>query len=115
MKTLETRIMIYTSLYKEMCDFYQNTLGFSIKITFEHGTMFDTGSSIIEIFEDIQASQTLLKLSMEVSSVLDIWDRLSQRSQISHILRFNHWGDTSFGVLDPAGNELIFFSSGKFV
>lgn len=115
MKTLETRIMIYTSNYLDLLQFYKEVLGFSEKVLFESGVMLDTGSSIVELFDRSDLPKTLIKLSFEVENSLVFWNKIKDKVNISHELRYNSWGDTSFGILDPDGNELIFFTKRKLI
>jgi uncharacterized glyoxalase superfamily protein PhnB len=115
MQTTETRIMIYTSKYFELLQFYKEVLGFREKVLFETGIMLDSGSSIVELFDRPDLSKTQIKLSFEVENSLVFWDKIKDKVHISHELRFNPWGDTSFGVFDPDGNELIFFTKSKLI
>ena len=115
MITLETRIMIYSSNYSKLCTFYQEILNFKTRESFDNGIMLETGSSIIEIFDSPDTLKTIIKLSLEVENVLEAWDKIQNAAKICHTLRFNSWGDTSFGILDPDENELIFFSKGSFI
>jgi predicted enzyme related to lactoylglutathione lyase len=117
MKIQEFRLKIYVRDFETMKNFYELTLGFSIKHSWDHspnnkGIMFDTGAGIIEL---LVAGENYVPtrgcdVSLQVQEVKLLWNNLKNHCTIIHGLRNNPWGDHSFCIADPEGFRITFFS-----
>ena len=74
--------------------------------------MFDVGNVTLELlspekeFVPLQGSG----VSLEVKDVHKLWDNIKDKANIIFKIRNNEWGDTSFGISDPDGYQITFFT-----
>lgn len=109
--------MVTSSKRKELTNFYIDELKFSIIQEFSSGVMIDLGSAILEIFDprEDRSYPDKFSLSLMVANVAELWNELKSNVNIAHELRHNNWGDSSFGIVDPEGNNLVFFSPDNLI
>ena len=116
----EARLHIYVSKMDEMVRFYNQILEFPVVRYWRYsdgdGTMLDIGGNIIELFSKGRKNYSNknyygnVSISIRVRDVNKTYDRFCKKNiQISK-LETNDWGDSSFSVIDPEGNRLVFFS-----
>ena len=116
----EARIHIYVSDMKEMVRFYNKILEFPVVRYWRYsdgdGTMLDIGGNIIELFSKGKRNYSNknyygnVSLSIRVKDVNKTYDKFCTKNiQISELVS-NDWGDSSFNLIDPEGNRLVFFS-----
>ena len=79
--------------------------------------MFNVGGATLEfmwpIEDGIKDISTGSGLSLAVDDVSVLYSELKDNTTISHELRDNPWGDTSFGIIDPEGYKISFFTKHK--
>jgi catechol 2,3-dioxygenase-like lactoylglutathione lyase family enzyme len=112
----EVRLKLYPVDFGRARDFYEHFLGFPMVHEWDtdkddQGVMFRVGPVILELLaakssEPIQG----VDVSLEIADVRKLWDKLKSYPKISHALRDNSWGDTSFALLDPEGFRITFFT-----
>ena len=72
--------------------------------------MFEIGDNIIEYFME-DSNPTTFAISIEVNDVDELWNRMRRHTDwVSFDIRDNPWGDRSFGLKDPNGSQIVFFS-----
>mgnify|MGYP003114798709 FL=1 len=116
----EARIHIYVSNMKEMVRFYNQIMEFPVVRYWRYsdgdGTMLDIGGNIIELFSKGRKNYSEKKfhgnvsLSMRVNDVCKLYGKFQKKNIELGELVENEWGDSSFAVIDPEGNRLVFFS-----
>ena len=116
----EARIHIYVSNMKEMVRFYNQIMEFPVVRYWRYsdgdGTMLDIGGNIIELFSKGRKNYSEKKfhgnvsLSMRVNDVCKLYEKFQKKNIELGELVENEWGDSSFAVIDPEGNRLVFFS-----
>jgi len=116
----EARIHIYVSDMKEMVRFYNQIMEFPVVRYWRYsdgdGTMMDIGGNIIELFSKGRRNYSDknyyggVSLSIKVRDVHKLYDRFCKKNIELGKLIENEWGDSSFAVIDPEGNRLVFFS-----
>jgi catechol 2,3-dioxygenase-like lactoylglutathione lyase family enzyme len=114
-KSSELRLMLYPKNFETTSKFYQNILGFPVLYKWNKnnskGIMFNTGSAVLEFLYPIKKKPTTgMRISLKVSNVKILWKKLKNKTEVVFPIRDNEWGDTSFSISDPDGNELIFFT-----
>lgn len=117
----EVRIHIYIKDTKETVKFYNKILEFPVvhywRSQGSEGTMLDIGGNIIELYNKNGTYHKYNKnyygnvsLSLRVPDVKKLYEKFSKKNIQIGELEDNSWGDTSFEIIDPEGNRLIFFS-----
>lgn len=116
----EARVHIYVSDMKEMVRFYNQIMEFPVVRYWRYsdgdGTMMDIGGNIIELFSKGRKNYSEKKfygnvsLSMRVNDVCKLYEKFQKKNIELGELIENEWGDSSFAVIDPEGNRLVFFS-----
>jgi uncharacterized glyoxalase superfamily protein PhnB len=116
----EARIHIYVSDMVEMVKFYNKILEFPVvrywRSTAGDGTMIDIGGNIIELFSKNKKNYSNknyfgnISLSMRVNDVEKTYKKFCSKNIEISELESNEWGDSSFHVIDPEKNRLVFFS-----
>ena len=116
----EARLHIYVSNMKEMVRFYNQIMEFPVVRYWRYsdgdGTMLDIGGNIIELFSKGRKNYSEKKfhgnvsLSMRVNDVCKLYEKFQKKNIELGELVENEWGDSSFAVIDPEGNRLVFFS-----
>ena len=116
----EARVHIYVSNMKEMVRFYNQIMEFPVVRYWRYsdgdGTMLDIGGNIIELFSKGRKNYSEKKfhgnvsLSMRVNDVCKLYEKFQKKNIELGELVENEWGDSSFAVIDPEGNRLVFFS-----
>lgn len=101
-------------------NFYGTLLGYPLIKSFgafdgtHSGILFDSGEGIFEFISYAGIEQNPvsngLQLSMQVANLHTLWKRLNGKVELLFPPRENSWGDWSFGVLDPFGMRMVFFS-----
>ena len=105
---------------KEMVRFWNKILEFPVVRYWRYdegdGTMISVGGNVIELFTKGRRNyynksfSGSVSLSLKVNDVHKMHDKLSRKNiKIGELVK-NSWGDTSFSVLDPEGNRIVFFS-----
>jgi len=118
MKINEFRLKLYPQDYYAQYRFYKEILGFTVKHEWDRddskGVMFDVGGTTLEFMwpvedglDDMAAGSGL---SLAVDDVRELYDELKDQVEIGHELRDNPWGDTSFGIVDPNGYKISFYT-----
>ena len=116
----ETRIHIYVSNMKEMVRFYNKIMEFPVVRYWRYadgdGTMIDIGGNIIELFTKNRRNYSdknyfgNVSVSIKVKDVNKTYDKfLKKNIKISELV-CNEWGDSSFSLIDPEENRIVFFS-----
>ena len=121
-KTKQFRFILYPTpeRFDALKGFYANYLGFPIIAEWDHpprGMTLNAGSAVIEILISravAPAKPEGASLSLDVDDVWALWEKIKDnREVINYELRDNSWGDTAFGILDPEGLQISFFSPTK--
>lgn len=117
MKTGEFRLKLYPKDFEIMRSFYTETLGFAIakewnRSEHDRGTMFDVGGTTLELLSPEEGYQQFsgFGLSIEVENVKSLWLTFQDKDFVTHALRHNEWGDTSFQISDPEGLKISLFT-----
>ena len=121
MKINEFRLKLYPEDFYKQRSFYKNVLGFNIIHEWDRedskGVMFNVGGTTLEFMwpveEGLEDISTGSGLSLEVDDVNALFDELKDKTTITHELRDNPWGDRSFGISDPHGYKISFFTKLK--
>ena len=110
----EIRVMTDVRDLASVRAFYTGLLGFAER---RHENipdwiaMFELGPGrVIEFFQEEQPKRPPVEISLEVADVRRLWERIREQAPIAFPLRHNDWGDTSFGLTDPVGGILVFFT-----
>ncbi|MCA9349136.1 VOC family protein [Candidatus Saccharibacteria bacterium] len=114
----EFRLKLYPADYYRQRNYYLNTLGFKITHEWDRqdskGVMFQIGGATLEFMwpveEGLKDIATGSGLSLEVEDVDSLYLKLKDDVSIGHELRNNPWGDRSFGIIDPEGYNISFFT-----
>lgn len=115
-KTSEFRLKLYPSNFGLVKEFYRDILKFPIVKQWDDGpdnkgVMFSTGVAIIELLStDHYVPVQGCGVSLRVADVVQLWGKFKDVDYIEHPLRENSWGDRSFGIKDPEGFKITFFS-----
>lgn len=117
MLTAEFRLKLYPKDFAVMRDFYATTLQFPImhewnRSASDRGTMFNIGGTTLELLSPEDKHQPFggFGLSLEVPDVQKLWKKFQNEDFITHALRHNAWGDTSFQIQDPEGLKISLFT-----
>jgi len=116
----EVRLHVYVSNMDNMTRFYNKILEFPVVKYWRHsdgdGTMISIGGNIVELFSKNKRNFSNknyygnISFSNRVRDVHKLHDKFSRKNIEISELEENKWGDTSFSVVDPEGNRLVFFS-----
>ena len=116
----EARIHIYVSDMKEMVRFYNQILEFPVVRYWRYsdgdGTMVDIGGNVIELFSKGKRNFSdknfygNVSLSIKVDNVCKLYEKFCKKNIKLGELISHEWGDSSFAIVDPEGNRLVFFS-----
>jgi len=116
----EARVHIYVSNMKEMVRFYNQIMEFPVVRYWRYsdgdGTMMDIGGNIIELFSKGRRNFSdksfygNVSLSIKVKDVCKLYEKFQKKNIKLGDLIENEWGDSSFAIIDPEGNRLVFFS-----
>lgn len=117
----EFRLKLYPEDFYKQRSFYKDVLGFEITHEWDRddskGVMFNVGGTTLEFMwpveEGLKDMATGSGLSLQVDNVSSLFYQLKDKVEISHELRDNPWGDTSFGIIDPHGYRISFFTKHK--
>ena len=121
MKVQEFRLKLYPKDFYAQRTFYMDVLGFEIIHEWDRedskGVMFNVGGTTLEfmwpIEEGLKDIATGSGVSLAVDDVHSLFEELNNTVQLAHKLRDNPWGDTSFGIVDPNGYKISFFTKTK--
>jgi uncharacterized glyoxalase superfamily protein PhnB len=116
----EVRVHIYVKNMQEMVRFYNKILEFPVVRYWRYsdgdGTQINVGGNLIELFSkgprnySNKAFYGNVSLSVKVSDVYKLYEKMQKKNiQIGELIE-NPWGDASFHITDPEGNRLAFFS-----
>ena len=116
----EVRVHIYVKNMEEMVRFYNKILEFPVVRYWRYsdgdGTQINVGGNLIELFSkgprnySNKAYNGNVSLSVKVSDVYKLYEKMQKKNiQIGELIE-NPWGDASFHITDPEGNRLAFFS-----
>jgi uncharacterized glyoxalase superfamily protein PhnB len=78
--------------------------------------MMDIGGNVIELFSKGRRNFSdknfygSVSLSIKVQDVCKLYEKFCKKNIKLGELVSHEWGDTSFKVIDPEGNRLVFFS-----
>ena len=116
----EVRLHIYVSNMKEMVRFYNQILEFPVVRYWRYsdgdGTQVDVGGNVIELFTKGKrnyANKSFygnVSVSIKVKDVHKLYEKFKKKNIEIGEMVDNPWGDTSFPLIDPEGNRLVFFS-----
>lgn len=115
--TLDIRIKLYPKNFDVVRSFYQDILKFSIikewnRSIEDRGVMFNAGNFTLELlshdgeFKEVQGCD----ISIEHENVVEYWESFKDTKHVVFELRDNEWGDSSFGIQDPEGFKITFFT-----
>tara|TARA_B100000212_G_scaffold9485_1_gene7003 strand:+ start:4237 stop:4764 length:528 start_codon:yes stop_codon:yes gene_type:complete len=116
----EVRLHVYVNNMKEMVRFYNQILEFPVVRYWRYsdgdGTQIDLGGNLIELFSKGKRNYSnknyygSVSVSIKVADVNKLYDKFCKKNITLGELIENPWGDSSFHVIDPEGNRLVFFS-----
>ena len=116
----EVRLHIYVSNMKEMVRFYNQILEFPVVRYWRYsdgdGTQVDVGGNVIELFTKGRRNYANknfygnVSVSIKVKDVHKLYEKFRKKNIELGEMVDNPWGDTSFPLIDPEGNRLVFFS-----
>ncbi len=116
-KVREFRLKLYPKDFYKVREFYKNILGYPVTHEWDHGenergVMFDTGEATLELLSPKSAHTQIqgVDISLEVGDVMKLWEYIQDKVDIEFEPRHNSWGDTSFGIRDPEGFQITFFT-----
>jgi len=115
----EFRLKLYPKDFYLVRKFYEENLGFDVVHDWDRteskGVMLNTGSAIIELLYpgDTYEESKGINLSLEVKDVNSLWEKFKNKDFIAYAIKHNSWGDTSFGIYDPEGFRITFFTQDK--
>ncbi len=116
-KVHEFRLKLYPKDFAKSRQFYGEILGFEQFHSWDRGTndqgaMFRVGNTTLELLTPEGEHQPYAGtgLSLEVEDVTALYRKLKDACALEHELRHNQWGDTSFGIYDPEGLQISFFT-----
>ncbi len=108
---------MYPKDFAVMRSFYADELGFEITKEWnrgeeDRGTMFSVGGTTLELLSPEEGYKSFagFGLSLEVPDVKQLWNEFEDKDFVTHELRHNEWGDTSFQIRDPEGLKISFFT-----
>jgi len=114
---LETRVKLYPKDFDAIQSFYETVLEYPIVKEWnrgetDRGVMFNAGNFTLELlsYEGEYKPVQGCDLSIEIDNVNDFWKKFEGNNCVVHELRHNSWGDTSFGIQDPEGFNITFFT-----
>jgi len=118
MKVNEFRLKLYPDDFEQQRMFYKDVLGFDISHEWDKpeskGVMFNVGGTTLEFMwpveEGLKDIASGSGLSLRVNDVRGLYEDLKDKANLSHEIRDNAWGDTSFGIIDPNGYRVSFFT-----
>lgn len=118
MKITEFRLKLYPKDFYKQRTFYKDTLGLEVEHEWDRedskGVMFEVGRATLEFMwpaeENLVDLATGSGLSLAVDDAASLYELLKNDVEITHKLRNNPWGDTSFGIKDPHGYKISFFT-----
>lgn len=121
MRVNEFRLKLYPEDFYSQRSFYKDVLGFDISHEWDNedskGVMFDIGGTTVEFMwpkeEGLSDIATGSGLSLAVDDVKYLFEELKDKVEITYEIRDNPWGDTSFGIIDPHGYKISFFTKNK--
>jgi uncharacterized glyoxalase superfamily protein PhnB len=92
--------------------FYDEVFDWPVMHEWEGGVMYDTGASTFELIQESHGDKPneSSRVSLSVSDVWSLFERLKNKVPIVFPIRDNSWGDTSFRVSDPEGFPITLFS-----
>jgi catechol 2,3-dioxygenase-like lactoylglutathione lyase family enzyme len=110
----EIRVMVDVPDLRPVRDFYTHVLGFPErrhKDIPDWIAMIELGPGrVIEFFQEAHPRRPPAELSLQVADARVLWESIREKAKVDFPLRHNEWGDTSFGIIDPAGCRLTFFT-----
>jgi catechol 2,3-dioxygenase-like lactoylglutathione lyase family enzyme len=113
----EIRVIIYPKDFRRSRRFYSEIIQWRIEHEWDEkdskGVMFATGAGTIELLwpDDSRSFLGNCNLSLRVADIASLWKELEGKATLVFGLRHNAWGDHSFCVCDPDGNNLTFFAA----
>ena len=118
MKVNELRLKLYPKDFYSQRSYYKDDLCFKISHEWDtkdsKGVMFNVGGTTLEFMwpveEGLSDIATGSGLSLAVDDVHVLFEEIKDKVELTHELRDNSWGDTSFGVKDPSGYRISFFT-----
>lgn len=116
METKEFRLKIYPKDFDKVRSFFADELGLPIahewdRAPDDRGTMFNVGGTTLELLSPEEEYKPAgIGLSLEVPDVNKLWEDYKSKNYITHELRHNSWGDTSFQIVDPEGIKISLFT-----
>lgn len=115
-KVREFRLKLYPKNFYKVKQFYEDVLGYQIVNSWDgeknKGVMFDTGVAVLELltpkkgYVGVKGSN----VSLMVKDVWALWEKLKNHPNIVKSLNLRPWGDMSFGIVDPEGFKISFFT-----
>ena len=114
-RTKEFRLKLFPVSFDQTKAFYAEKLMYPILDEWnrgdsDRGVMFDTGVAVIELLTPSKGKVVGCNLSLEVADVWSLWGKLEGDPVVAYALKDNPWGDSSFGILDPDGFQITFFT-----
>lgn len=113
----EFRLKLYPKDFYKVRNFYEKELGFKVTNEWDRGelhkgVMFNVGTTTLELLSPEDGYQPVVgaSASWEVPNVHELWKHWEGKPNVFHPLRDNAWGDTSFGISDPEGFKISFFT-----
>jgi uncharacterized glyoxalase superfamily protein PhnB len=114
----EIRVLVGALDYEGLVAFYRDAVGFPVHEVWDdpdgHGTLFRAGAGIIEVIADGPDHRAErprgVSVAIETPDVDALHARLRDRAEVTLELGDRPWGHRSFGITDPGGLPLIFFS-----
>ena len=116
------RVMLFPKDFIAVKRFYSEVIGWPITHQWDmgeadRGVMFDSGCGTFELlsWQHSHAQDGYLPVqgcgcSLGVANVWALWDELKDQPAILFGLKSFPWGNDAFGIADPEGFQLIFFS-----
>lgn len=95
--------------------FYEEIFDWPIIEDWGGGILYDTGAATLELIHDPEADPPngSSHISIAVSDVWSLFERLKDKVTIVFPIRDNAWGDTSFQISDPNGFRITIFTLTK--
>lgn len=112
----ELRIVIFSTIFIESREFYENTLKLKVLKEWDHGeghlgVVYELGSCELEI---LSSSENTVSddfyIYIKVKNIDSLWQDLQSKVTVTEKLELKPWGHTNFAIKDPNGYKLKFFT-----
>jgi len=113
---MEFRLKLYPKDFSAVRKFYADILQFPITTEWnngenDRGVMFDVSGTTLELLSPKSGYEQIrgASIALEVADLMEMWEKLNDKTNVVFDPRHNYWGDSSFQIQDPEGFKITFF------